>query len=168
MFFRKIIWISVLFSIANTAFADNNIQKDILVPVTDVCISLASEYYNVPLAALLGIMAVERGTVGKYSKNENGTWDMGPMQINSVWIPEFKKYGITEKMILNNGCLNVFLGAWILSNHYKKSDSIWEAIGNYHSKHGRLNQKYQNLVYKKIRSIKNCQDIIDKANESLN
>ena len=61
------------------------------------CIFLASQQYHVPPAILIGILKVEGGTVGQeVGPNTNGTYDLGPMQINTVWLEELsKKYNIS-------------------------------------------------------------------------
>lgn len=152
--------ILMIFSVYGQAMANT------LHPITPICVYRASQYYKVPLAALIGIMAVEAGQIGKFSTNKDGTRDNGPMQINTVWMPEFGKKGITESQLRNDGCLNVFAAAWILNQHFQSTENKWDAVGRYHSKTPKFNLRYQKMVQKKLASINNYTAIIQKANGS--
>ena len=53
------------------------------------CLLMAANTYQVPPAVMIGIMQVEGGHVGQaVGPNSNGTYDLGPMQVNSRWMPE--------------------------------------------------------------------------------
>jgi peptide-methionine (R)-S-oxide reductase len=56
--------------------------------VTVACVRHAARAERVPLAALVGLLRVEGGHVGHSHRNRNGTFDMGPMQINTIWLAE--------------------------------------------------------------------------------
>lgn len=62
--------------------------------------------------------------------NRNGTYDIGLMQINSSWLPELRKHGITQEKLLE-GCTSIYVGAWILSKSIKRYGYSWEAIAAY-------------------------------------
>ena len=54
---------------------------------------LAAQTYSVPPAVLVGIHQVEGGTSGQaVGPNQNGSYDLGPMQINTLWVPKLAKY----------------------------------------------------------------------------
>jgi hypothetical protein len=55
-------------------------------PVTIECAAEVSRCYQIPVALLGGVLAQERGRLGQSSPNKNGTWDFGPMQVNSAWL----------------------------------------------------------------------------------
>lgn len=135
-------------------------------PLEAACVMKASEGFGVPLAVILGVMVTEGGKVGRYSVNTNGTRDLGPMQINTIWLPKLAQYGITEQMLLHDGCLNVMTGTWILRGHLAKNP-LWDAIGAYHSKTPHLKSKYQWKVWNNMQSIRNVGAVIDRANSSL-
>lgn len=122
-----------------------------ITPVTSACVVAASNHYQVPPALLLSILKVEGGQVGKTSKNSNGSSDIGPMQVNSIHLPELAKYGITFEQLKNDGCLNVHVGAYYI----KKAElsktggaknvspkEFWQGVGNYHSKTPQYNARY--------------------------
>ena len=89
----------------------------------------------------------ERGKTGKISKNKNGTYDIGPMQINSTWLPLLTERGISPADIQNNPCMNVKVGAWILSKKIANRNNLPVGIGDYNSATKKFNQNY----YQKVR-----------------
>ena len=128
-----------------------------VVPVTSECVVAAANQYQVPPALILSILKVEGGKVGEISKNTNGTVDIGPMQINSIHLPSFAKYGITYDRLKNDGCLNVHIGTYLIkkaevekTGGAKNVDpaTFWKAVGNYHSKTPDKNYNYANKVAK--------------------
>ena len=65
--------------------------------VLAACLMMASQTYSVPPAVMVGIMQVEGGRVGQQVLNTNGSYDLGPMQINTIWVPRLAKYwGVSE------------------------------------------------------------------------
>lgn len=95
------------------------------------CWSEASRLYGIPVQVLKAVAKTESGLNHKaINRNDNGTTDIGLMQINSSWLPDLKKRGIEEND-LYNPCINLKTGAWILSNNAKNFGWNWEAIGAY-------------------------------------
>lgn len=111
------------------------------------CINQAAITYHVPAALILSILSVEGGTVGMASRNSNGTYDYGPMQINSSWLPKIERYGYTLQKVQYDPCANVMVGAWILSTNIADASNFWQGVGGYHSYTVPLNQAYQNKVW---------------------
>jgi hypothetical protein len=85
---------------------------------------------------------------GKANRNTNGTYDYGPMQINTVSLNDLARFGYSIDEIKNNPCTNVWVGTWILSEKIKKSKNFWRGIGNYNSKNFPQNTNYQFKVAK--------------------
>lgn len=115
------------------------------------CLMLASQTYSVPPAVLVGIYKAEGGKVGQEVKNTNGSYDLGPMQINTIWMPELaKKWGVSEstarKWVRDDACTNVGVSAWILSGHLKETGDLSKAIAYYHSRTPHHGQRYKNKV----------------------
>lgn len=61
--------------------------------------------------------------------------DFGLMQINDRHIPQLRALGLitSEQDLLNNTCLNVQIGAWILAKHLKQCGVNWQCLGSYNA-----------------------------------
>lgn len=113
------------------------------------CIVKASKSYKVDPLVLASIRRVEGGKRGQYSKNTNGTIDMGPMQINSIWIDDVEKFGITRDGLLYDTCVNVYVSAWILKKEINGvNGDLWRGVGNYHSRTPKFHNSYVGKVKK--------------------
>src|SRR5687767_168159 len=88
------------------------------------CINQAALTYHVPAKLILSILAVESGQVGTASPNKNGTYDYGPMQINTIWLDKIQRYGYSKEQIRYDPCANVMVGAWILSQNIADSSDL--------------------------------------------
>ncbi|NCC03978.1 MAG: transglycosylase [Proteobacteria bacterium] len=103
------------------------------------CMLLAAQTYQVPPAVLIGIMHVENGRVGQQvGPNINGTYDLGPMQVNSRWVPQLADaWNVDRKtaysLVRDDGCVNVRVSAWILRQKIKEAGSLYGGIAYYHS-----------------------------------
>lgn len=96
------------------------------------CWEEASAAYSIPIDVLKGVAKTESGfKTNAQNTNKNGTTDLGMMQINSDWLPELKKFGIDREALLSDACLNLKVGAWILSSNIKRLGWNWDAIGAY-------------------------------------
>ena len=78
----------------------------VMQPVTLECVAEVSRQYQIPVALLGGVLAQERGRLGQSSLNKNGTWDIGPMQVNSAWLKFFAPNGIDQHRLQHDGCAN--------------------------------------------------------------
>lgn len=117
--------------------------------VSDVpmqCINQAALKYHVPARLIISVLNIERGKVGLASKNKNGSYDLGPMQINTCWWPMLYHYGISPQQVQNDPCTNVKVGTWILSKAIASSADLLNGIGDYHSHTPHLNQRYVQQV----------------------
>lgn len=101
---------------------------------------------HVPAKTIIAVLATEGGEVGMASPNKNGTYDYGPMQINTVWLKQIASYGYTKEQIQYDPCVNVMVGTWILSQAIADSKNYWRGVGNYHSHTVHLNKTYQEKV----------------------
>ena len=113
------------------------------VPVPPACVEKAAEHYKLDPALLYSVIIVEHGKNGVAIQNDNGTLDLGVMQINTVWLPELhKRYGISARELAQRPCLNVEAGAYILSRQLRETGSVWKGVGYYHSRTYRLSKRY--------------------------
>ncbi len=116
------------------------------------CLLLAAQTYSVPPAVLLGIYHVEGGKVGQeIGPNNNGSYDLGPMQINTSWLPDLaSRWNVTEATARNwvrdDPCTNVGVSAWILRRHLNETGSLPRAIAHYHSRTPEYGTSYRAKV----------------------
>jgi hypothetical protein len=97
-------------------------------PVVAECVSTASRTYAVPELVIRTILKVEGGKVGTMSRNTNGSYDLGPMQINTINLSLInKEYPfLTWKHITYNPCINIMVGTWFLSSKIRaRKGVIW-------------------------------------------
>lgn len=118
------------------------------------CIDKASRDFSVPSVVIESIIEVEGGKVGTKSKNSDGSYDYGIMQINTWWFrhgPLRKQYNVSIEEVTNNACINIYIGTWILATELANAKDFWTGIGNYNSnikKKPRAHVIYKNKVRK--------------------
>ncbi len=116
------------------------------------CIFMASNTYQVPTEVVIGIMYVEGGHVGQEAgPNLNGTYDLGPMQVNSLWVPKLAQLWHVDNRtahnwLRDNGCENIYVGAWILKQKIAEAGTLYNGIAYYHSAARRPGKNYANKV----------------------
>lgn len=103
------------------------------------CLTEAAAAHRLPPAVLVVLLDVEGGTLGHVSRNTNGTVDIGPMQVNTVWVPRIAARWHTTPAsayaaLRDNLCANLEGGAWILRQAMDEArGDFWGGVGTYHS-----------------------------------
>lgn len=124
------------------------------------CWVQAERHFSIE-ARLLQAIALTESNMNPLAtgKNNNGTKDIGLMQINSFHLPRLKKLGIDEQRLYGDSCVSVMVGASVLSDMMKRYGYSWEAVGAYNAGTGaerkHLRQRYAQKVwtqYKKLDS----------------
>ena len=116
------------------------------------CLMMAAQTYSVPPAVLVGIMDVEGGRVGQaVGPNSNGTYDLGPMQINTIWLPELARHwdvsvDYAKEIVRDDACVNIHVAAWILRQKVNQSGNLTLGIAHYHSRTTRYGHPYARRV----------------------
>ena len=97
------------------------------------CWQDAAKRYNVN-AELLYVIAAQESAYqyDAINVNRNGTYDVGLMQINSIWFKELAQYGIQESDLFNP-CVNIHIGAWVLAQAIEHYGNTWRAVGAYNA-----------------------------------
>ena len=138
------------------------------------CIVHSSATFRVPPDIITSVLMVEGGKKGTKHRNANGTYDLGPMQINTSHRNKFRRLGLSEKKLQYNICANIAAGTLMIHKILlKHPNNPWNALGNYHSttpryhrrwlRHFRhaytlLNTKYQAYThYLRVHSLKVAQ-----------
>jgi hypothetical protein len=107
--------------------------------VVGECLMAAAHIYDLPPAALVIILNVEGGRLGVVSRNNNGTVDIGPMQINDTWLQKLSAHWharMEDSFVAarDNFCANIEGGAWILRRALDEAHGdLWEGVALYHS-----------------------------------
>lgn len=103
------------------------------------CLIEESIKQKIPPLLILAVMMTENGKPGELVKASKNSFDMGPMQINTIWLPALqKKFNWTPRdlmtAITNHGCSNIATGTWILriSINAAKGD-VWQGVGYYNT-----------------------------------
>lgn len=87
---------------------------------------------------LWGLRDQEGGWIGAAVANTNGTHDLGPLQVNSWWVPKISALvGRPEPHVRywlqNDACFNAEVARWIFLSGLSVTGDYWQAIGIYHS-----------------------------------
>ncbi|WP_413484635.1 lytic transglycosylase domain-containing protein [Morganella psychrotolerans] len=133
------------------------------------CFEEAGSKYQIDPLLLRAIAMQESGLKAKaINKNKkNGivvSVDYGVMQVNSIHIPELVRLGAINNKndLLNNPCLNVQIGAWILAKHLRKCGVNWECLGSYNAgfstKNKSIRLDYARKVYRKYLNTRALRD----------
>lgn len=117
------------------------------------CINEAAAEYHLPAKLIVSVLNVEQGRVGMATQNRNGSYDLGPMQINTSWWPTLSSYGITQQDVRYNPCVNVKVGTWILAHAIAQGDDLLQGIGDYNSHTPKFNTRYTQWVRQKYSRI---------------
>lgn len=110
-----------------------------LTPVMTGCIQTASSHRVWLEKTLWGLYDQERGWLGAEIANQNGTHDLGPLQINSIWVPVIagqlqRNPADVRRWLRDDTCFNVGVAAWLFLSGYRNGAGYWAAVGAYHSR----------------------------------
>ena len=116
------------------------------------CFHTASVKYQLDPWLLVAIARVEsRMQPDAYRKYEDGSEDIGLMQINSVWLPALARHGIVRADLFNH-CTSIHVGAWILATQLYRHGKSWYTVGRYHSTTPAKNAAWVARVVSRLRT----------------
>jgi soluble lytic murein transglycosylase-like protein len=102
-------------------------------PAYATCYEQAGREYTINPDLLRAIAFVESSwNNGAINQNANGSEDVCLMQINSFWIKHLARYGVTRERLINDPCLCVRTGAYVLAGEISRVGQTWLAVGQYH------------------------------------
>lgn len=123
------------------------------------CMVAVANFYQLPPRALPAIHHVEGGRVGSISRNANGTEDLGPMQVNTIWLrPLAQRARLPEaevrRRLIEDPCFNIAAAGAILRIYLNEErGDLMRAIGDYHSHTPARNTAYQAKVLAAARKL---------------
>jgi hypothetical protein len=113
------------------------------------CMVLAAKLYGLPPRVLPAVQLVEGGRAGSVVRNDDGSADLGVMQVNTRWLPGLAAYirlpqAVVRERLISQPCFSVLAAAAILRSCLNDArGDLMLAIGNYHSHNPPLNRRYQ-------------------------
>lgn len=109
------------------------------------CVNSASKHFKISPMIVYTIADIEGGKIGTASKNKNGTYDLGVMQLNTINIDRIKEKfpNVTYMDLIYKPCVNIYVGTWFLTEEIKRVNyNVLKGIGNYHSRTKKFHDKY--------------------------
>lgn len=109
--------------------------------------------YDVPANVLLAVAEKEAGKPGQWVRNDNGTFDVGSLQLNTAYLRDLSRFGITPEDAAAPGCYPFMLAAWRIRGHLRNDHGdVWTRASNYHSRTPRYNARYRtDLIRRAVR-----------------
>jgi hypothetical protein len=111
-------------------------------PSSDVeigrCIARAAGGKSWLEKTLWGLRDQEGGWIGAEVANANGSHDLGPLQVNSWWVPKIaavlrRPEQDVRAWLKSDTCFNADVARWIFLSALRSTGEYWAAIGVYHS-----------------------------------
>jgi hypothetical protein len=116
------------------------------------CMLAAAHFYHLEERVLPSLQVVEGGAPGVVHRNTDGSADLGVMQVNTRWVqPIATRIHATasavQTRLTKDPCFNIAAAALIMRTYMNEThDNLLQAVGDYHSHTGPLNQAYQAMV----------------------
>lgn len=101
--------------------------------------------------ALWGLRDQEAGWLGAEVRNTNGSHDLGPLQINSWWVPKIaalvgRSHADVRAWLMHDPCFNAGAARWIFLSALRTTGDFWKAVGVYHSPTAWRQRRYASSV----------------------
>jgi len=106
---------------------------------------------------LWGLRDQEGGWLGAAILNTNGSHDLGPLQINSWWVPRIASLvghpvARVRHWLRTDACFNAEVARWIFLSALAQTGEYWRAIGVYHSPTEWRQRRYAESVASKLQA----------------
>lgn len=100
-----------------------------------MCFDKAGHDYGIDPLLLMSISIKEsRLQPGAINKaNRNGSEDVCGMQVNSSHYGKLREFNITRSDLLNDPCICVYTGAWVLAHNFRSYGKNWDSVGMYNT-----------------------------------
>jgi hypothetical protein len=123
------------------------------------CMVAAASFYHLPPRVLPSIQVVEGGRPGIISQNTDGSADLGVMQVNTLWVPQFAAItGMTDNAVrtrlIVDPCFNIAAAGAIMRVYLDEAGGdLLRAVGYYHSHTPQRASEYQDKVLSAARKL---------------
>lgn len=122
------------------------------------CWQMAGGRHGIEVELLQAIATVESNQrADAVHINDDGSRDLGMMQINSMHLPRLARAGITADRLLDDPCLSIDVGAEILAGFVARYGYNWTAVGAYNagvsSKREAARSRYARRVWREYRRL---------------
>lgn len=100
-----------------------------------MCFDQAGQDYKIDPLLLMSISIKESRLKPKAinGDNRNGTEDVCGMQVNSSHYGKLKNFNISRERLLNDPCICVYTGAWVLAHNFRSYGKNWDSVGMYNT-----------------------------------
>lgn len=113
----------------------------------DACFTSVGRYYGINPFLLRSVAAKESGFNPRaIHRNDDGSLDVGLMQIDSYWFARLARVGIQPIQLLTQPCLNIAVGAKILKGNIARYGLTWTAVGAYNAQTDWKRKRYADGV----------------------
>jgi len=92
------------------------------------------------------------GRANAFNRNSNGSYDIGLMQINSMWLPTLARHGISAQHLWDP-CVSTLVGAWILSNNFSRLGYNTQGLGAYNAASPHKRELYARQVLRRLPQV---------------
>lgn len=101
----------------------------------ELCFDEAGRDYGVDPILLMAISIPESklNNMAINKANSNGSEDVCGMQINSSNYEKLKSFNISRKRLLEDPCICVYTGAWMLARNLNQYGRNWDSVGIYNT-----------------------------------
>jgi hypothetical protein len=104
---------------------------------------------------LWGLRDQESGWIGAEIANSDGSHDLGPLQVNSFWVPRLsaminRRPAQVRTWLTHDPCFNVQAARWIFLSALAATHDYWKAVGIYHSPTYWRQRRYASLMAAKL------------------
>ncbi|MHA0273272.1 lytic transglycosylase domain-containing protein [Enterobacter ludwigii] len=120
-----------------------------------LCFDQAGRDYRIdPL--LLMVISIQESRLKPQATNKSsagGTQDFCAMQVNSSNFKKLEKFNIKRNDLMNDPCICVYTGAWVLARNFQDYGRNWNSVGIYNAGPSQKNMKARKEYMSIIKSI---------------
>lgn len=121
----------------------------------EMCFTRAGHDYGIDPLLLMAISIKESRLKADAvnEENSNKTEDVCGMQVNSSHYKELKRFKINRVRMLDDPCICVYAGAWILAHNFRSYGKNWSSVGMYNTGPSPKLITQRNAYAKEIKNI---------------